>query len=100
MREYAFQLPTPLYREQADAINAALFALAGGFSTTEVSGHWRDPHTGKVYIEPMTEVRVAVAGRPGNVGDLCQLAMQTARNMGEKALYWRGPNGEVFIITL
>lgn len=73
----------------------------GGYTAIKGSGGWLDREAGMLVTEEVTIYDVAVASHDARAAaDLSDLALRAGRQLDQKAVYVRLPNGEVRIIDL
>ena len=79
-------------------LQAALLGAFGGYTTTAVTGAWRDEATGLTYRDTSTEYRVAGAWEGDALARLQSIAARAAADAGQVCVYVRGPDGAVTFV--
>lgn len=98
MREVSFTLPDTLWtRADPASLKSDLLRIAGGYTMAMGLGAWQGPKG--LEAESVIVYTVAVTGE-GKAGEVKLAALKAARNLDQKALYWRDETGEVEIIDV
>jgi hypothetical protein len=107
MHEYGILVPAivwPLSQQEQDTFDAkladTLLAAFGGFTKVPgLQGAWRGPD-GKLYLDAIVEYRIGISGLLRTAHNKArEVAYTIGRDLGEKAMYLRCPNGKVEIIS-
>lgn len=82
--------------QAAEKTNQKLIDTFGGFSYLgQIVGGWRDPDTGKVYIEPMHRYEIATA----NAMDVLDFAVWVKNEFNQISVYVRFSDGSVDFVS-
>lgn len=103
LRECKFMLPRSFVREHGQRIAIMLAGKFGGYTRFDTDGGWVD-NEGNLHVDEMVTFIVAVDPGPAHPLPapvvLRVLAKRWAREAGEKAVYFVGPDGAVTIYDI
>ncbi len=99
MREAVIILPRT-YKHATLSLREGLLDTFGGYTEHEADGVWRDPTTGKVYVDHNSVFTVAVDDDDGrHMIDLRNLAMAAGTQAKQISVYLRGFDGNVEFVN-
>lgn len=97
LREARVVMPMPLDgMRHHEAMRRQFIKAFGGYTAQVGNGGWMDPATGEIIDEPVVIYDVAI--KPGENVKLYLIARDTAKALGQKAVYIRYPDGVVEIV--
>lgn len=99
MREGLIVLPLGVDKKTHKRLADLLLAAFGGFTAVEAWGKWRDPVTGVIYDEPVTQYVIAYEPNKDQDDELHAIADWVLANTTELAVYMRYADGNVSIIN-